>query len=194
MTGVNFAAASEVIEGASVLMIEAGPRVERWRIVENYRINPAKDNYMVPYPPSRIAPHPQYASYADVPPSAGAGAAGQGNRNVGPSQYHATSEASSAAYRQSDAYYPSMLHDTTLGAPSPNNLIMVLLTGIYRQGQRDVAFMPSFSTLTDDQLASLVNYIRPQFGSPRATATAQEISSLRASARAGAAHGWTNVE
>ncbi|MET3132020.1 choline dehydrogenase-like flavoprotein [Oxalobacteraceae bacterium GrIS 1.11] len=46
--------------GASVLVLEAGPRLERWRIVENYRNTPAKDDFMAPYPSSRHAPHPQY--------------------------------------------------------------------------------------------------------------------------------------
>lgn len=54
--------------GASVLILEAGPEVPRWRIVENYRNNPAKDDNMVPYPPSRFAPHPEYKAYAGLPP------------------------------------------------------------------------------------------------------------------------------
>ncbi|KAF0813370.1 Fructose dehydrogenase large subunit [Andreprevotia sp. IGB-42] len=47
--------------GASVLLLEAGPRLERWRIVENYRNTPFKDDYSSPYPPAVHAPHPQYA-------------------------------------------------------------------------------------------------------------------------------------
>jgi choline dehydrogenase-like flavoprotein len=45
--------------GASVLMLEAGPRIDRADIVENYRKNPAKSDYMAPYPASRNAPHPR---------------------------------------------------------------------------------------------------------------------------------------
>jgi choline dehydrogenase-like flavoprotein len=45
---------------ASVLMLEAGPRLERWRIVENFRNSPAKGDFMAPYPSSRHAPHPEY--------------------------------------------------------------------------------------------------------------------------------------
>jgi choline dehydrogenase-like flavoprotein len=60
------------MSGASVLMLEAGPDVPRWRIVENYRNNPARDDNMAPYPPSRIAPHPEYPAYAySRPPEAG---------------------------------------------------------------------------------------------------------------------------
>lgn len=47
--------------GVSVLMLEAGPRIERWRIVENFRNTPAKDDFMAPYPSTAHAPHPQYA-------------------------------------------------------------------------------------------------------------------------------------
>ena len=47
--------------GVSVLMLEAGPRIERWRIVENFRNTPAKDDFMAPYPSTAHAPHPHYA-------------------------------------------------------------------------------------------------------------------------------------
>jgi choline dehydrogenase-like flavoprotein len=46
--------------GLSVLMLEAGPRVERWRIVENYRNLPPSlrlFHWDAPYPPKPWAPH-----------------------------------------------------------------------------------------------------------------------------------------
>jgi choline dehydrogenase-like flavoprotein len=45
--------------GLSVLMLEAGPRVDRWRIVENYRnLPPAlRLHFDAPYPPKPWAPH-----------------------------------------------------------------------------------------------------------------------------------------
>ncbi|WP_283150391.1 GMC family oxidoreductase [Silvimonas soli] len=46
--------------GASVIMLEAGPRLERWRIVENYRNGANKDDNQRPYPASKHAPHPEY--------------------------------------------------------------------------------------------------------------------------------------
>ncbi|MDP5009195.1 MAG: FAD-dependent oxidoreductase, partial [Glaciimonas sp.] len=46
--------------GVSVLVLEAGPRLERWRIVENYRNTPSKDDFMTPYPATKHAPHPEY--------------------------------------------------------------------------------------------------------------------------------------
>ncbi|MDN0082753.1 GMC family oxidoreductase [Crenobacter sp. SG2305] len=47
--------------GASVLMLEAGPRLERWRIVENFRNQADKDDFQRPYPAAKHAPHPEYA-------------------------------------------------------------------------------------------------------------------------------------
>jgi choline dehydrogenase-like flavoprotein len=46
--------------GAAVLILEAGPRIERGRIVANYRNSPFKGNWMGPYPSSAWAPHPIY--------------------------------------------------------------------------------------------------------------------------------------
>jgi choline dehydrogenase-like flavoprotein len=45
--------------GSSVLMLEAGPRVERWQIVENYRNLPPSLRLQAnaPYPPKPWAPH-----------------------------------------------------------------------------------------------------------------------------------------
>ena len=45
--------------GLSVLMLEAGPRVDRWRIVENFRNLPPtlRPHFDAPYPPKPWAPH-----------------------------------------------------------------------------------------------------------------------------------------
>jgi len=45
--------------GLSVLMLEAGPRVTRWQIVENFRNLPPsmKQQWNLPYPPKPWAPH-----------------------------------------------------------------------------------------------------------------------------------------
>lgn len=47
-------------QGASVLILEAGPRLENARIVAAFRNSPLKGNWMAPYPPSAWAPHPIY--------------------------------------------------------------------------------------------------------------------------------------
>lgn len=48
-------------QGASVQILEAGPRLENARIVAAFRNSPLKGNWMAPYPPSAWAPHPIYA-------------------------------------------------------------------------------------------------------------------------------------
>jgi choline dehydrogenase-like flavoprotein len=47
--------------GASVILLEAGPRIPRWQIVENFRNSPAKGDFATPYPSTPYAPHPQYS-------------------------------------------------------------------------------------------------------------------------------------
>ncbi|MGI4858244.1 MAG: GMC family oxidoreductase [Janthinobacterium lividum] len=46
--------------GKSVIMLEAGPRMPRWEIVERFRNQPDKSDFIAPYPPSKWAPHPVY--------------------------------------------------------------------------------------------------------------------------------------
>jgi glucose dehydrogenase len=48
------------LQGASVLILEAGPRLDRGRIVANFRNSPRKSDFMSPYPFSSWAPHPVY--------------------------------------------------------------------------------------------------------------------------------------
>ncbi|WP_118134476.1 GMC family oxidoreductase [Oceanicella sp. SM1341] len=47
-------------EGASVLMLEAGPRIRRDDIVRAFRTSPRKGDLIAPYPYSSLAPHPDY--------------------------------------------------------------------------------------------------------------------------------------
>jgi len=46
--------------GASVLILEAGPRVVRDEIVARFRDSPRRGDWMSPYPPAPWAPHPIY--------------------------------------------------------------------------------------------------------------------------------------
>jgi len=46
--------------GASVLILEAGPRYTRDHIVANFRNSPRRSDWMSPYPFSPWAPHPVY--------------------------------------------------------------------------------------------------------------------------------------
>ena len=47
--------------GASVIVLEAGPRLARSQILSNFRNSPAKSDYVSPYPSMPYAPHPQYS-------------------------------------------------------------------------------------------------------------------------------------
>lgn len=52
--------------GKSVIMLEAGPRMQRWQIVERFRNQADKMDFMGPYPASKAAPHPMlYGENAD---------------------------------------------------------------------------------------------------------------------------------
>lgn len=46
--------------GASVLILEAGPRVTRGELVARFRNSPRRSDWMSPYPPAPWAPHPIY--------------------------------------------------------------------------------------------------------------------------------------
>ncbi len=51
--------------GIDTMMLEAGPRLQRWQITERFRSSPAKGDFQAPYPPSVHAPHPQYSPAND---------------------------------------------------------------------------------------------------------------------------------
>lgn len=46
--------------GASVLMLEAGPRITREQITARFRASPLKSDFLAPYPNSDMAPFPDY--------------------------------------------------------------------------------------------------------------------------------------
>lgn len=48
------------LAGASVLILEAGPRVTRGELVARFRNSPRRSDWMSPYPPAAWAPHPIY--------------------------------------------------------------------------------------------------------------------------------------
>ncbi|MGI4861306.1 MAG: GMC family oxidoreductase [Janthinobacterium lividum] len=54
----SLAAHRLVSQGASVIILEAGPRIDRGRLVANFRNSPRKNDFMSPYPFSPWAPHP----------------------------------------------------------------------------------------------------------------------------------------
>jgi mono/diheme cytochrome c family protein len=77
--------------------------------------------------------------------------------------------------------YPSLIHNTTVGASDPNNLAMVILHGVSRTTRQADVLMPAFgSELTNDQVAAITNYVTKQFGNPQASLTADQVGTLRA--------------
>jgi len=78
-----------------------------------------------------------------------------------------------------DGYYPPLLHNTSVGASTPNNLVMVVLNGVQRRTAKSAVFMPGFAALSNEQIASLVNFVERQFGDPTLQVAAGEITSYR---------------
>lgn len=73
-------------------------------------------------------------------------------------------------------YYPSLLHNSAVGARDPNNLVMSILHGV----TRGATFMPGFAEHLDDaQIATLSNYLLKQFGNGEVTVTADFVAEQR---------------
>ena len=64
--------------------------------------------------------------------------------------------------------------------PTAINVVQIILTGAHRQVPDTQATMPAFgSAYSDEEIASLANYVTARFGAPSAV-TAQNIATLRA--------------
>jgi mono/diheme cytochrome c family protein len=75
---------------------------------------------------------------------------------------------------------PSLFHNTALGHANTNNLVMVMLEGVHRQDSAPDVLMPAFGhLLSDQQIATLGNYLLKQYGNPDATVTAHQVATLR---------------
>ena len=76
--------------------------------------------------------------------------------------------------------YPSLMHNSVVGAADTTNLVMVILHGVSRKTQNADILMPSFADqLTDDQIAELGDYVTKQFGNPHSSTTAKQVARLR---------------
>jgi mono/diheme cytochrome c family protein len=79
-----------------------------------------------------------------------------------------------------DGYYPSLLHNSTVGASKPDNLIQIILHGVHRVTPDNDAGMPAFAAvLSDAQIAALTNYLTAQFGNPAVKTSADKVGKLR---------------
>ena len=76
--------------------------------------------------------------------------------------------------------YPSLIHNSTVGANDASNLAMVILHGVNRTTKHADVLMPAFANqLTDEQVAAITNYVTRQFGNPQSTVTVDQIARLR---------------
>jgi mono/diheme cytochrome c family protein len=80
-----------------------------------------------------------------------------------------------------DGYYPPLIHNTTVGASNPGNLMQVILHGVQRRTADSDVSMPGFAVqLSDTQIAALTNYVTTQFGNPAATRVSEkDVAKLR---------------
>jgi mono/diheme cytochrome c family protein len=75
---------------------------------------------------------------------------------------------------------PSLFHNTALGHANTNNLVMVMLEGVHRQDSAPDVLMPAFGhLLSDQQIATLGNYLLKQYGNPDASVTVEQVKTLR---------------
>jgi mono/diheme cytochrome c family protein len=80
-----------------------------------------------------------------------------------------------------DAGLPPLFHNTTVGRSNTNNLVMVILEGIHRQPDVPDMLMPGFAhELSDQQVATLGNYLTQHYGNPKARVTVEQVKELRA--------------
>ena len=85
--------------------------------------------------------------------------------------------------------YPALFNNTATGAATPANLVSAILFGVERkigkEGQEVEAFMPRFDqrsyvqALTDEQIASIANYVLKQYGNPAVTVTPAYVAQAR---------------
>jgi mono/diheme cytochrome c family protein len=76
--------------------------------------------------------------------------------------------------------YPSLIHNSTVGATDANNLALVILRGVNRTTAHADVLMPAFGGhLDDEQIAAITNYVTKQFGNPQATITTGQVAKLR---------------
>ncbi|WP_240975268.1 cytochrome c [Paraburkholderia aromaticivorans] len=80
---------------------------------------------------------------------------------------------------------PSLFHNSALGRSNTNNLVMVMLHGVQHQDGTPDILMPGFSDLlSDQQVATLGNYLLKRWGNQNAIVTVDQVKTLRAGGEA----------
>jgi mono/diheme cytochrome c family protein len=79
-----------------------------------------------------------------------------------------------------DGGLPPLFHNTATGRARADNLVLVILEGIHWTDASGV-HMPAFANdLSDQQIATLANYLTRHYGNPAATVDAARVGVLRA--------------
>jgi mono/diheme cytochrome c family protein len=79
-----------------------------------------------------------------------------------------------------DTVLPALHHNTATGRLHTNNLVMVVLQGIERVSEGHEIHMPAFDhELTDQQIATLSNFLLQSHGNPDAEVTVAQVEDLR---------------
>jgi mono/diheme cytochrome c family protein len=78
--------------------------------------------------------------------------------------------------------YTAMTNESTVGAGSPNNIVMVILQGTHRVDDPKVRMPAYINSFTDDQVAALANYLTARYGNTNAKVSAGDVKTLRTQA------------
>lgn len=80
-----------------------------------------------------------------------------------------------------DRYYPSLFHNSAVGADKPDNLVQIILGGVHRtNGAGQDIMMPAFADqLTDAQIARLATYVIDTYGQGHGTVDAAFVAKAR---------------
>ncbi|WP_210161352.1 c-type cytochrome [Mesorhizobium ciceri] len=86
----------------------------------------------------------------------------------------------------SDGSYPSLTHNSTPGAATPEDVAMTILEGVKAGDVAGRKSMAAFGGWLDDgQVAALANYVTARFGNPDVSVTAADIRQMRAGSTTG---------
>ena len=76
--------------------------------------------------------------------------------------------------------YPSLYHQSTVGATDTTNLTSVILNGVDRTTGTEHVFMPAIGRdMSNAEVAELVNYVAGKFGAPQSATNARQVSRQR---------------
>jgi mono/diheme cytochrome c family protein len=77
--------------------------------------------------------------------------------------------------------YATLTGVRSVNDPTATNVVQIILSGAHRQTADAGAAMPAFGTAySDEEIASLANYVTARFGTQPSAVTARNIAALRA--------------